>query len=112
MRPISALALMYFVSACREQLPENQPARGARAPHVVERTGLAMGSELALTAWTSDDDKAESIFDAVFADFDKLDRLMSVWRPGSDILRLNAAAGDHAVAVSPEVFDALEIAHQ
>ena len=39
----------------------------------------------------------------MFAEFDRLEALMSVWRDGSDILRLNAAAGDHAVPVSPDV---------
>ena len=32
---------------------------------------------------------------------------MSVWRDGGDIVRLNAAAGDHPVPVSPDVRDAL-----
>ena len=37
---------------------------------------------------------------------------MSVWREGSDILRLNAAAGEHPVAVSPDVREVLRIARQ
>ena len=37
---------------------------------------------------------------------------MSVWREGSDIQRLNAAAGEHPVPVSPEVREVLRIAHQ
>jgi thiamine biosynthesis lipoprotein len=52
------------------------------------------------------------VFDDVFADFDRLDSLMSVWRSGSDILRLNDAAGDHPVTVSQEVFEALKAARQ
>jgi thiamine biosynthesis lipoprotein len=46
-------------------------------------------------------------FDAVFAEFDRLDSLMSVWREGSDIVRLNAAAGASPVPVSREVRDVL-----
>ena len=38
--------------------------------------------------------------------------LMSVWRDGSDVVRLNAAAGDHPVPVSPEVREVLLVAHQ
>ena len=71
-----------------------------------------MGSELRLTAWTDDKAKAGAAFDAVFAEFDRLDGLMSVWRPGSDIVRLNAAAGDHPVMVSGEVRDVLRTARQ
>src|SRR2546425_3620667 len=37
---------------------------------------------------------------------------MSVWRDGSDIQRLNAAAGDHPVRVSPEVREVLGVARQ
>jgi thiamine biosynthesis lipoprotein len=84
------------------------PASG----HLVERTGLAMGSELRLTAWTSDDAVAQASFEASFSEFDRLDRLMSVWKEGSDILRLNAAAGDHAVLVSPDTLEALRIAEE
>ena len=71
-----------------------------------------MGSELQLTAWTADEAGAAAAFDAVFQEFDRLENLMSVWREGSDILRVNAAAGEHAVPVNPEVREALTIAHQ
>jgi thiamine biosynthesis lipoprotein len=89
---------------------ESPPA--PKAARLVERAGMSMGSELRLTAWTGDEAKAVAAFDAVFAEFDRLDGLMSVWRPGSDIVRLNAAAGDHAVMVSPEVREVLQTAHQ
>jgi FAD:protein FMN transferase len=71
-----------------------------------------MGSELRLTAWTADEAAAAGAFEAVFQEFDRLERLMSVWIDGSDIVRLNAAAGAHPVAVSPEVREVLLIAHQ
>jgi FAD:protein FMN transferase len=82
------------------------------APQLVERARPAMGSELRLTAWTTDAAAAAAAFDVVFADFERLEALMSVWRPGSDILRLNAAAGDHPVPVSPEVVEVLTVARQ
>ncbi len=78
----------------------------------IERSGLAMGSELHLTAWTADQAAARSAFDAVFAEFERLDALMSVWRPGSDVLRINAAAGDHPVPTGAEVRAALHTARQ
>lgn len=86
--------------------------RSRPAPHLLERVRPAMGSELRLTAWTADDVAALAAFDAVFAEFERLDALMSVWRPGSDVLRLNAAAGDRPVAVQPDVIDVLTIAQQ
>lgn len=84
----------------------------ATTAHRVERTQVAMGSSLVLTAWTADDAAAESAFDAVSADFERLDALMSVWRDGSEIVRLNAAAGDHPVPISQDVRDALLTARQ
>jgi thiamine biosynthesis lipoprotein len=78
----------------------------------VERAGAAMGSELRLTAWTADPGRTQAAFDAVFAEFERLDALMSVWRSGSDVLRINAAAGDHPVAASADVRDALRIAYR
>jgi thiamine biosynthesis lipoprotein len=71
-----------------------------------------MGTDLALTAWTEDEPNALAAFEAVFAEFDRLDRLMSVWQPESDIVRLNAAAGEHPVMVSREVLAVLEAARQ
>jgi len=87
---------------------------GPRGPsaHLVERAGIAMGSDLRLSAWTADEAAAGAAFDRVFNEFERLEALMSVWRPGSDVLRINAAAGDHAVAVSADTRDALRIARQ
>jgi thiamine biosynthesis lipoprotein len=80
--------------------------------HLVERAAVRMGSELRLTAWTADEQTARTAFAAVFADFERLDALMSVWRDGSDIVRLNDAAGEHPVAVSHEVLEVLRVARQ
>ena len=84
----------------------------APTAHLVERTHPAMGTEIALTAWTTDDARAEAAFAAVFGEFDRLDALMSVWKDGSDIVRLNAAAGDHPVPVSAETREVLRVARQ
>ena len=69
-----------------------------------------MGSELRLTAWTREADSAGAAFDAVFAEFDRLEGLMSVWKAGSDIDRVNAAAGEQPVAVSDDVRSVLKTA--
>ena len=71
-----------------------------------------MGTEMKVTAWTADDARADSAIAAVFGEFDRLDALMSVWKEGSDVVRLNAAAGEHAVPVSPETREVLGVAHQ
>jgi thiamine biosynthesis lipoprotein len=71
-----------------------------------------MGSELNLTAWTTDEAGARAAFDAVFAEFERLEALMSTWRPASDVSRINAAAGVQAVPVAADVRDVLHHARQ
>jgi thiamine biosynthesis lipoprotein len=71
-----------------------------------------MGSEVHLTAWTDDQSRALRAFEQAFDEFDRLDRLLSVWKPGSDVLRLNAEAGHTPVQVSPETLEVLHIARQ
>ena len=51
-------------------------------------------------------------FDEIFADFDRFEGLLSIWRDGSDVQRLNAAAGLHPVTVSAETIDVLSVARQ
>lgn len=71
-----------------------------------------MGTELRVTAAAADRMRADAAIDAVFREFDRLDGMMSVWKDGSDIVRVNAAAGEHAVPVSPETREVLRIANQ
>jgi thiamine biosynthesis lipoprotein len=92
--------------------PKPSEAPGQSPPRLFERAGLAMGSELRLTAWSADEAAVQRLFDEVFARFDRLDSMMSVWRQGSDILRLNEAAGEHPVPIAPEVFEALASARR
>jgi thiamine biosynthesis lipoprotein len=92
--------------------PKPSEAPGGAQARIFERAGLAMGSELKLTAWSADEAAVQQLFDEVFARFDRLDSMMSVWRQGSDILRLNDAAGEHPVQVAPEVFEALTSARR
>ncbi len=71
-----------------------------------------MGTEVQVRVWTGDDARAEAAAAAVFREFDRLDAMMSVWKDGSDVLRLNAAAGARAVPVSPETREVLRVARQ
>ena len=88
----------------------NEPAQ---APfHLVERTHQTMGTEVRITAWTADESRAAGAVGEAFAEFDRLDGLLSVWKPESDVSRLNEAAGDHAVAVGPEMREVLTVARQ
>ena len=100
-----SLAATIGLAACR--------GAATTAPlRLVERAGVAMGSELRLSAATADETAARAAFDAVFSEFDRLDALLSVWRPGSEVLRINAAAGDRPVAVGADTRAVLRAARQ
>jgi thiamine biosynthesis lipoprotein len=103
---VSAFLLLCATSAgCASRAVEPEPK-------LVERTHETMGTEVKVSVWTRDESGARLAADRVFAEFDRLDALMSVWKDGSDVQRLNAAAGTHAVPVSPEVIETLETARQ
>jgi len=103
---LAAAAVVLSSNACTQSASAPEGAR------IVERSRLAMGSELRITAWTADEAAALSAFETAFGDFQRLDGLMSVWREGSDVVRLNAAAGKQPVPVSAEVREVLHVAHQ
>ena len=80
--------------------------------HSVERSRVAMGSQLRLVAWTRDETTAVDTFEHIFREFDRLEALLSVWKDGSDVVRLNQAAGVGPVAVSRETIDVLDAARE
>jgi thiamine biosynthesis lipoprotein len=79
---------------------------------IVERTHQTMGTEIRLTASTVEVVVAETAFSQVFADFDRLDNMLSVWKPESEVVLLNAAAGDRPVPVSTETREVLRVARE
>jgi thiamine biosynthesis lipoprotein len=76
---------------------------GPRLARIVERSQVVMGSTLTVAAWTDDESAALSAFEAVFAEFDRLDGRLSVWTAGSDVVRLNAAAGARPVPIGDDL---------
>jgi len=88
------------------------PGEAGPAPTLVDAERVSMGSPVHLSAWTADPVRAGVAFDAAFDEFDRLDAMMTVWRPDSDVLRVNAAAGDHPVRVQPEVREVLRVARE
>jgi thiamine biosynthesis lipoprotein len=82
-------------------------APAAPRPHKVERHGKAMGTSVSVYFWTEDDAKATQAAEAVFAEMQRLDRVMTTWLPDSEVSKVNAAAGVKPVAVSQETFDVI-----
>jgi len=82
------------------------------APRMIEDRRLAMGSDVHLTAFVTDERRARAAFAAAFAEFERLEGLLSTWRPASDVSRLNAAAGGGPVPVHPDTRAVLHAAAQ
>jgi thiamine biosynthesis lipoprotein len=81
-----------------------------RGRQLVERSFVSMGSSLKVSIWTSDAAKADAAADKVLKEFDRLESLLSIWKPGSDVVRMNAAAGRAPVTVSRETLEVLTVA--
>ena len=98
------------LAACGKSSQDTAP--GAPPRQLVTREKLSMGSLLKISAWTSDEPKAVTAFNDIFADFDRLEDLLSVWRRNSDVVRMNEAAGDHPVPISDDTRAVLVAARQ
>ena len=74
----------------------------------VFRSHRAMGTQITITAYTDAPDRAVKAMEAAFAEFNRLEALLTVWRPKSDVSRINAAAGEAPVEVSAETYEVVE----
>ena len=84
------------------------------APQVVlaARAYPSMGSQLTLSAWTTDEPRATETFDQVRREFDRLENLLSVWKENSDVVRINKNAGIAPVKVERETLEVLRVARE
>lgn len=80
---------------------------GPAAARLIEQSRLAMGSQLRVAVWSVDEHRAGAAIDQVFKEFDRLESLLSVWRDGSDVVRLNRNAGVAPVTVSRDTLAVL-----
>lgn len=66
-----------------------------------------MGTRCAVELWSEDRARGQTAIEAVFAEFRRIDALMSTYRPESELSRLNAHGAQRAVTVSRELYDLL-----
>ncbi len=69
----------------------------------VERRLVAMGTVLRVRVAGADRPAALAASEAAVGEIERVDRLLSTWKEGGPLGRLNAAAPGEAVAVGPEV---------
>ena len=74
----------------------------------ITREAAIMGTRCAVELWSEDVPAGEAAIEAVFAEMRRIDALMSTYKSGSEISRVNALAADGAVAISAELHALLE----
>lgn len=79
------------------------PPTPADAPYFAYRARGIMGTRFQIMAWV-DDAKGEAVLDRALDRVAELDRLLSPWIAGSDVQKVNAAAGGEPVRVDPFTF--------
>lgn len=75
----------------------------ARAEWVFREQAI-MGTRCAVEFWSTDRVAAERLANAAFEEMRRIDRLMSTYRPDSELSRLNAVAARRAMPLSAELF--------
>jgi thiamine biosynthesis lipoprotein len=67
-----------------------------------------MGTSVEITVNPADSTGAEEAMAAAFREVERIDRLMSHYRPESEVSRITRHAGEKAVSVSPETLEVVE----
>ncbi|MCC7032548.1 MAG: FAD:protein FMN transferase [Acidobacteria bacterium] len=99
---LAGVALVAVLAGCRQRVE----------PGLVEDARVAMGSTLRISVWTAKRGDAVEAIAAGFAEIDRLESALSVWRSGSDVERLNLGAGGPAVPVGADTRAVLQAARE
>jgi thiamine biosynthesis lipoprotein len=85
------------------------PARQAARTDTLrlESSVVAMGSAYSVAVYGDDRTQMEEAVDAAFAEVHRLDEMLSNYKPESELSEVNRLAGEHPVAVTPELFNLL-----
>ncbi len=73
-----------------------------------QREEAIMGTRIAVELWATDPGLAQRGIDAVMADMHRTDRLMSTYKPESQLSQVNAHAFDRPVQVDADIIDVVE----
>src|ERR1035441_5486847 len=84
--------------------------RSTAAEKTHQRTHRAMGTGFTLYVDCADEAQAQSCFQAVFDEIDRVEATFSRFRPSSEISRINREAADGPMVTDPEVFRLLATA--
>lgn len=92
--------------------PRARPKPDPSGDRLMVRSAKVMGTRVTISIWGDDEARAARASEAVFAEFRRIDKLMTSWGTDSDVAKLNASAGKTAVVVDPEVLAVIQLAQQ
>ncbi len=104
LRALLAVAAAFLVPASA-RADAGAPRARQEPMHFQARS---MGTVVILTIWSDDPGGAKAASEAVFAEFRRLDQLLSNWVDTSEVSKINAAAGVSAVPVSDETLKIIQ----
>lgn len=79
-----------------------------KASESVNYTKPAMGTIVEFKLMEGDEKRFDGASEAAFAEIERLEALLSSYRPDSDLSRINRSAGDAPVEVAPEVVEVVK----
>jgi len=97
----SALVALLFASAAHCQSPSLR---------LFSETRPAMGTKFTIHLFAADERKAAEYFELAFDEIDRIEEVLSNYRPSSELSRINSRAAQEAVTTDPEVFALLRLA--
>lgn len=83
---------------------------GCDRDRAMQKTEPIMGTDVTITVVAKNPSEAEAAIDAAMAELKRFDRMMSLYKNDSEVTRVNQAAGNSPVRVSPEMIEAVEAA--
>jgi len=101
----SSAASLLLLAACASSAPSDDTGGNSRR---FEERRLAMGVQARIVLYAPTEGAAQAAFAAAFDRIAHLDAVLSDWKPDSELSRLSDAAGGPPVAVSPDLWTALE----
>lgn len=96
--------------------PVAAPAEPERPPPPVRKDGTIyaeayqMGTRFSINVWVGDRSPAAAgvAIEAALAEIERIEQIMSEWRPSSELSQFNDAAGGDLRPLSPELFEVLQ----
>ena len=93
-----------------------EPTAPQRPPPPVRKDGTIyaeteqMGTRVSINVWVGENSPAQAgaAIEAAFAEIERIEQIMSEWRPSSELSQLNDNAGGPARPLSPELFEVLQ----